>query len=132
MDSNEPILVDSAIYIDRLRGGHDIRQELMPFLANGLLYNCGLIRAEVIRGFRDVRLKSEMTTFFNIVPEIPVTARMWQQVAELAWSLDRTVGGHRPLSDILIAKCAMHVGAILISPDRHFDAIPGLRLRAQL
>jgi len=132
MDSNEPILVGSAVYIDRLRGGHDIRQELMPFLANGLLYNCGLIRAEVIRGFRDVRLKSEMTTFFNIVPEIPVTARTWQQVAELAWSLDRTVGGHRPLSDILIAKCAMHVGAILISPDRHFDAIPGLRLRAQL
>lgn len=132
MDSNEPILVDSAVYIDRLRAGHDIRQDLMPFLANGLLYNCGLIRAEVIRGFRDARLKSEMTTFFNIVPEIPVTARLWQQVAELAWSLDRTVGGHRPLSDILIAKCAMHVGAILVSPDRHFEEIPGLKLRTRL
>lgn len=132
MDSNEPILLDSAVYIDRLRAGHDIRQDLMPFLANGLLYNCGLIRAEVIRGFRDARLKSEMTTFFNIVPEIPVTARLWQQVAELAWSLDRTVGGHRPLSDILIAKCAMHVGAILVSPDRHFEEIPGLKLRTRL
>lgn len=132
MDPNEPILVDSAVYIDRLRAGHDFRQELMPYLANGLLYNCGLIRAEVIRGFRDLRLKTEMTTFFNIVPEIPVTSRTWQQVAELAWSLDRTIGGGRPLGDILIARCAMQIGAILISPDRHFEGIPGLKLRTRL
>lgn len=128
----EPILVDSAVYIERLRTGHDIRQELMPWLANGLLYNCGLIRAEVLRGFRTPRLKAEMTAFFDIVPEVPTTARLWQQVAELAWTLDRTTGGHRPLTDILIARCAMQVGAVLVSPDRHFEDIPGLKLRASL
>lgn len=128
----EPILVDSAVYIERLRAGHDIRQELMPYLANGLLYNCGLIRGEVIRGFTHQRLKAEMTAFFDIVPEVPTTARLWQQVAELAWTLDRTVGGHRPLTDILIARCAMHVGAVLISPGRHFEDIPGLKRREVL
>jgi predicted nucleic acid-binding protein len=128
----EPILVDSAVYIDRLRAGHDIRQELMPWLANGLLYNCGLIRGEVIRGFRSAQLKSEMSAFFDIVPEVPTTARLWQQVAELAWSLDRSTGGHRPLTDILIARCAIQVGAVLISPDRHFEDIPGLRVRGAL
>ena len=127
-----PILVDSAVYIGRLRDGHDIRQELMPWLANGLLYNCGLIRAEVLRGFRAPRLKAEMTAFFDIVPEVPTTARLWQQAADLAWSLDRTTGGHRPLTDILIARCAMQVGAVLISPDRHFEGIPGLRVRVGL
>ena len=128
----EPILVDSAVYIERLRAGHDIRQELMPWLANGLLYNCGLIRAEVLRGFRTPRLKAEMNAFFDIVPEVPTTARLWQQVAELAWTLDRTAGGHRPLTDILIARCAMQVGAVLVSPDRHFEGIPGLKLRVSL
>jgi predicted nucleic acid-binding protein len=128
----EPILVDSAVYIERLRTGHDIRQELMPWLANGLLYNCGLIRAEVLRGFRTPRLKAEMTAFFDIVPEVPTTARLWQQVAELAWTLDRTTGGHRPLTDILIARCAIQVGAVLVSPDRHFEDIPGLKLRVSL
>lgn len=128
----EPILVDSAVYIDRLRAGHDIRQELMPWLANGLLYNCGLVRAEVIRGFKDARLKAEMTSFFDIVPEVPTTARLWQQVAELAWTLDRTLGGHRPLTDIVIARCALQIGAVLISPDVHFDHIPGLKRREKL
>lgn len=129
---HEPILVDSAVYIGRLRGGHDIRQELMPWLANGMLYNCGLVRAEVLRGFRSPRLRAEMSAFFDIVPEVPTTARLWQQVAELAWSLDRTTGGHRPLTDILIARCALQVGAVLISPDHYFRDIPGLTVRESL
>jgi len=131
-DLREAVLVDSAVYIDRLRAGHDIRQELMPYLANGMLFNCGVVRAEVIRGFKDSRLKSEMTAFFNIIPEVPTTSRFWQQVAELGWVLDRTIGGHRPLTNLIIARCAMQVGAVLISPDKHFLDIPGLKIRDSL
>ncbi len=131
-DFDEPILVDSAVYIDRLRAGHDIRQELMPYLANGMLFNCGVVRGEVIRGFKNMRMKAEMTAFFNIIPEVPTNAKMWQLVAEMAWTLDRTTGGHRPLTDIIIARCAMHLGAVLVSPDKHFEGIPGLKLRKSL
>ena len=129
---DEPILVDSAVYIDRLRAGQDIRQELMPYLANGMLFNCGVVRGEVLRGFKNTRLKAEMAAFFNIIPEVPTNAKMWQLVAEMAWTLDRTTGGHRPLTDIIIARCAMHVGAVLVSPDKHFEDIPGLKLRGSL
>ena len=124
---NQPIIVDSAVYISALRAGEDIRQRLLPYLANALLYNCGVIRAEVLRGFKSKRLKEEMAAFFNIVPEVPTSARFWQQVSELAWTLDRTTGGARPLTDIAIARCAMNVDAVLISPDGHFKDIPGLR-----
>jgi predicted nucleic acid-binding protein len=91
-----------------------------------------VIRAEVLRGFKNRRLKEEMTAFFNIVPEVPTNARLWQQVSEMAWSLDRALGGARPLTDMVIARCAMNVDAILISPDRHFLNVPGLRLRYAL
>jgi predicted nucleic acid-binding protein len=131
-DFSEPILVDSAVYIDLLRAGRDIRQELMPYLANGMLFNCGIVRGEVIRGLKNIRARNEMTEFFNIVPEVPTNARFWQQVAELAWTLDRTSGGNRPLTDIAIARCAIQVGAVLISPDGHFQDIPGLKLRTDL
>ena len=132
MDFTDPIIVDSAVYIDRLRAGIDIRQELMPYLANGLLYSCGVVRAEVLRGFKAQRLKAEMTAFFNIIPEVPVNARMWQTVADLAWAMDRSGAAGKPLTDLIIARCAMHVGAVLISPDKHFLDIPGLKLRADL
>lgn len=131
-DLDDAIIVDSAVYIDHLRAGRDIRQELMPYLANGMLFNCGIIRAEVVRGFKDARLKTGMTQFFDIIPEVPTSPKMWQQVAEMAWTLDRTGGGGRPLTDLVIARCAMHVGAVLISPDKHFRDIPGLKLRASL
>ena len=131
-DFEEPIIVDSAVYIDRLRAGHDIRQELMPYLANGMLFNCGVVRGEVIRGFKNMRMKAEMTAFFNIIPEVPTNAKMWQLVAEMAWTLDRTSGGHRPITDIIIARSAMHIGAVLVSPDKHFRDIPGLKLRETL
>ena len=131
-DFDEPILVDSVIYINRLQAGIDIRQELMPYLANGMLFNCGIVRGEVIRGFKNTRLKAEMTVFFNIIPEVPTTAKMWQTVAEMAWTLDRTTGRSRPLADIIIARCAMNIGAVLVSPDKHFRDIPGLKVRESL
>ncbi len=129
---DEPIMVDSAVYIDALRAGRDIRQTLLPYLANGMLYNCGVIRAEVLRGFKSRRLKDEMAAFFDIVPEVPTNAKFWQIAADLAWALDRTTGGARPLTDVVIARCAMNVGAVLISPDKHFEDIPGLRVSGAL
>jgi len=42
-----PHLVDSAAYIDMMRAGKDPRQVLAPMLRAGLLYNCGVVRAEV-------------------------------------------------------------------------------------
>jgi predicted nucleic acid-binding protein len=132
MELDEPIMVDSAIYIGRLRAGQDIRQELIPYLTNGMLYNCGIVRAEVLRGMKNLRLKNELSAFFNIIPEVPTTAKMWQQISEMAWTIDRTIGGHRPLTDLIIARCAMHVGAVLISPDGHFRDIAGLTVREDL
>jgi predicted nucleic acid-binding protein len=58
--------------------------------------------------------------------------RIWQTVADLAWAMDRSGAGGKPLMDIIIARCAMHVGAVLVSPDKHFRDIPGLKLRKSL
>lgn len=63
---------------------------------------------------------------------MPTTARLWHQAAELAWTLDRMSGGFLPLTDLVIARCAMQVDAVLSSPDRHFEGIPGPKLRVSL
>jgi predicted nucleic acid-binding protein len=131
-DSSQPILVDSAIYISYLRAEKDIRQTLMPYLVGGLLFSCGVVRCEVLRGFKNERIMGEMSDFFDIMPEVPTTAKIWQQAADLAWRLDRTVGGLCPLTDIVIACSAMKVGAMLVSPDQHFQDIPNLKRRAAL
>lgn len=125
------ILVDSAVYIGLLRSGQDARQALLPALRGCELYNCGVIRAEVLRGFRESKIRDVYESFFDIIPEIPTDARLWRHASQIAWELGRQ-GKTPPLTNIVIAACAMRIGATLISPDKHFDDIPGLKVQAEL
>src|SRR5690606_25120455 len=59
-------LVDSAAYIDLMRAGEDPRQVLAPLLRSGRLYNCGVVRAEVLRGIRIEKHYAQMEQFFDI------------------------------------------------------------------
>ena len=124
---NTDILVDSAIYIGLMRSGQDPRQVLAPYLLAGRLYNCGVVRAEVLRGMKEDSRYAQMEQFFDIVPEIPSDPNLWRKVSELGWRLGRK-GKWPPVTDITIAACAMRVGATLVSPDQHFINMPGLDL----
>lgn len=119
------LLVDSAAYIDLLRAGVDVRQPLVPFLRTGSLYNCGIIRAEVLRGMKSPVARDGMEAFLDIIPEIPCDAKLWRTVAMLGWELGRK-GKWPPVSDLAIAACCLRVGATLVSPDSHFRDVPGL------
>ncbi len=72
------ILVDSATYIDLMRAGRDPRQVLLPAMMAGELYNCGVVRAEVLRGMRQPSELADMEEFFNIVPEVPTDPKLWR------------------------------------------------------
>jgi predicted nucleic acid-binding protein len=126
-----PVIVDSCCWIDRLRGGRDIRQELLPLLRAGMLYNCGVIRAEVLRGIQSEQARDGLGAFFDIIPEIPCDAKMWREVSRVAWDLARREV-HPPIPDLMIAQSSLRVGAVLVTFDAHFDEIPGLRLSKDL
>ncbi|MDD5199551.1 MAG: hypothetical protein PHC88_07070 [Terrimicrobiaceae bacterium] len=125
------LLVDSAAYIDLLRSGVDVRQRLLPFLRSGCLYNCGVVRAEVLRAMKAPRARDGLEAFFDIIPEVPCDARLWRYVSHLGWELGRR-GKWPPVTDLAIAACALRVGALLVSPDAHFEVVPGLTLQAEI
>lgn len=120
-------LVDSAAYIDLMRAGEDPRQVFAPFLRAGLLYNCGVVRAEVLRGIRIEKHYAQMEQFFDIVPEIPLDAKLWRSVSHLGWELGRK-GKWPPVTDLAIAAAALRIRATLVSPDAHFRDVPGLKV----
>jgi len=124
-------LVDSAAYIDLMRAGKDPRQVLAPLLRSGRLYNCGVVRAEVLRGIKVDLRYGQMEQFFDIVPEIPTDARLWREVSRLGWELGRK-GKWPPVSDLAIAVAALRVRAVVISPDAHFREVPGLEVYGTL
>jgi predicted nucleic acid-binding protein len=120
-------LIDSAAYIDLMRAGEDPRQVLAPLLRTGRLYNCGIVRAEVLRGIKIEKSYQQMEQFFDIVPEVPADPRLWREVSQLGWKLGRK-GKWPPVTDLAIAASALRIHATLISPDAHFQDIPNLLL----
>ena len=128
---SEFLLVDSSIYIEFQRSGLDPREKLSPWASRARLYQCGIIRAEYLRGLRRQSVRDAMEAFFDMTPEIPTDAQLWREVSDLAWLLDRA-GKILPLTDVIIAVCALRVDATVISSNRHFQQIDGLRCRPDL
>lgn len=74
-----------------------------------------------------------MEAFFGIVPEVMSDPKIWRAASELGWKLN-CKGKWPPVTHLLIAVCAIRVGATLVSPDEHFEEMKteGLMLRKSL
>lgn len=125
------ILVDSSKYISWLRLGRHPVALLGGLAQSGELLSCGIVRIEVLRGVLKAPLKQQLTEFFDALPEVALSAAVLEEAADLAWRLDRQ-GQVLPVSDLLIAVCARRADAVLVTEDRHFQQVPGLRVQAEL
>jgi predicted nucleic acid-binding protein len=95
------------------------------------MFTCGVIRVEVLRGAVKPAVRTELGELFNALRDIPFTAGVWDRTEALAWQLD-WAGTVLPLSDLMIAACALHVGATVVSTDPHYGQVPGLTVRGTL
>ena len=124
-------LVDSTAYIGWMRKGHNPIRILGPWIRAGALIGCGLVRAEVLRGMILPPARREMELLFEHIPDVPFSASLWNEIADLAWELDRA--GHLlPLTDIAIAVCARQAHATVITHDKHFQRVPHLKIEEDL
>jgi predicted nucleic acid-binding protein len=118
-------MVDSTLFIDWMRRRRNPTAILRPYVLLGRIATCGVIRVEVLRGMVKPAAKAETENLLGALIDIPFAAPVWNRIAEIAWSLDRK-GAILPTSDLMIAGCALHVGATVVTYDNHFAEIPGL------
>lgn len=118
-------LVDSTLYIDLLRSRQDPVQALRPWLLHEEVLCCGVIRCEVLRGVVSRKIHERLRDLFEAMTTVDIDNAMWNEAADFAWTLDRR-GIVLPLTDLVIACCAMRAGAIVVSSDEHFKQIPDL------
>ncbi len=125
------VLPDSNFYISRARAGLDPFAELAASADGWDFATCGMVVVEVCRGRRDPALRQRFRENFAIMPYIATGSTVWERAEQLAWSLDRQ-GVVLPSPDLLIAACALHANATVLTADAHFQCIPGLRVLEQL
>ena len=122
-----PVLVDSSVFITLLKTRRDPGIELISRLDLTDLATCGMVRLEVIRGIGNPRARRKMDAFFDVMRNVITDDNLWGDVCELGWQVTRK-GCNVPAKNLIIATCALRIGAVVLTYDRHFDAIPGLRV----
>jgi len=126
-----PVLADSSFYIRLLREDRDPLRALALTAAMRDVAVCGVIRCEVGRGIRQLKLLERFRNTWDVMINVPTDSRIWEEVETLAWQLDRS-GTILPLPDLVIAACAKRIGAVVLTFDEHFQKIPGIRAVTQL
>ena len=129
MENN--VLVDSNVYIDLLRSKRDVIATLFQWnqAHHGVLSICGIVRLEVLRGVKSIKLLARISAFMDVMCNVPSDNRLWVEATDLAWLLDRK-GMVIPGADIVIAASALRIGAAVLTTDAHFQQIDGLRVLA--
>jgi len=125
------IIVDSTIWIDWIRRRIEPKEIVLPWIEKGTCYTCGVIQVEVLRGILSNKLKDKFTELFSIMNYVHTSRELWEEISETAWSLDRK-GKVVPVPDLIIAQCAKISGSTLITLDKDFKLIPGLKLSNSL
>ena len=121
------VLIDSSIYIEWDRSQLGLMGGLLFFTECFEVAVCGVICSEVGSGLRDASLRSSIKAIWQTLVFLPTDNRIWEDSEELLWGLERK-GLRIPLTDAIIASCALRADAIVYTRDPHFERIPGLRV----
>lgn len=129
--SASPVLADSSFYISLLRQGQDPLKALAVAAATRDLAVCGVVRCEVGRALRPKKVRDLFHASWDVMINVTTDNRLWAEAEQTLWQLDRT-GITLPLTDVVIACCAKRISAVVLTYDKHFSLIPGVRAAHRL
>lgn len=121
-----PVLADSSYYIQLMREGRDPLRCLALAAATRDLAICPVVRCEVARGIARLDILKRFQAVWNVMINVPTGNRLWESVEKATWQLDRD-GILLPLTDVIIGCSARSIGAVVLTFDKHFGSIPGVR-----
>jgi predicted nucleic acid-binding protein len=118
------ILIDTSCWIEALRerGDVGVRRRVVEHVQGGRACWMPVVRLELWNGARGERERKALREFEAAVPELEMTAEVWDVACELA-RRTRAAGLTIPVTDLLIAACARHHGVEVESTDAHFSAL---------
>lgn len=125
------LLPDTCAWIDFLRGADTpLAAAVEKALLDGSLVTCGAVLFELTQGIKNPAEEAVVLKAFAAIPVLELTREHWGEAGRLSARL-RKQGQTLPLSDLLIAVLAKAYGVMVLTIDRHFAHVPGLRVTAR-
>ena len=114
------ILIDTSVWIEGLRerGNPELKRRVHDLLKGNRACWMPMIRLELWNGARGEREKRALRDFEQVLPELEVTAEVWEIANDLARRA-RAAGLTVPAADLLIVACARYHGIEIESTDAH-------------
>jgi predicted nucleic acid-binding protein len=113
------VLVDSNVFINLINTRRDPGPILSEWADGRTLAICGVVRLEVLRGVRSLKIRRAVSELMDAMIDVPTAPHIWQIATNLAWKHDRN-GFVVSVADAVIAASAMSVGAAVLTADHHF------------
>ena len=121
------VLVDSCYYITRLKRGFDPAEDFIAWADDCDFYTCGVVKIEVLRGLKLKKTYDRVGELMGCMLYVPTGNSIWERAQKLAHDLDRQ-GIVMQVTDLIIAACALEVGATVLTYDSDFYRVPKLRV----
>ena len=122
------IIVDTTVWIEFFRNPQSPHSNhLKDLLRQRRVVMVGMVLSEIVQGVKASREADLVLTSLTKLPYSEMTKDRWQQAGEISASL-RKKGTTLPLSDLIIAACALAEGGEIYTLDPHFKRIPGVKL----
>lgn len=121
------VLPDTCAWIDFFSGKDSpAKIALAAALKSATVYTCGPVLFELLQGTRSERDRELLLTAHRSLEYAEPTPAVWLRAGDLSAELRRT-GTTIPFSDLLIAALAIENRLEIITADRHFMLVPGVR-----
>jgi len=125
------VLVDSCFCIFGAREFGNIFRLLSLYREDYEFATCGMVMVEVLRGFKEPKVVEAWRREFDCLTYLPTEHSTWRIVQQLVWDFERA-GRRIGMQDVIIAGCALEAGAAVLTLDKRFSEIPGLRVLSTL
>ena len=116
-------LVDTSSWVEYLRDRESEAGDAVEVLVlSGEAAWCDVTLVELWHGVRGTKEKRELAQMESEIERVPVDAMVWKLASKLALR-SRENGITAPLSDLVIAACAVRHKLDLEHCDHHFDGL---------
>ena len=122
------VLIDTCVWVEYFKSrSSTLKQTVEDLLLSQKIFFCGPVLYELSQGIKSEKEKALLTNAFTALVYLEMNQALWLKAGELSASI-RKQGKTIPLSDILIASVALANDLAILTVDKHFEQIPGLKL----
>lgn len=127
---NERILIDTSVWIEYFKNNDEFVNLIENAFESMSVCITGPVICELLQGVKSTKEYQMLSSCIDAIPFIDVNKNDWVKAGEISHSLKKQ-GITIPMADIIIGAVCLNNGFKILTQDKHFQNIPGIKFVTQ-